>query len=212
VVTTEAVQPTSDVRDRILDAAGQLFAERGFAGAKVDEIARRADVNKAMLYYHVGDKAELFAAVVSSHVGRVRALVDEAMAESDDPRRRLGAIPRAIARAVREHPYLPQLMLREITAGGPNLPEAAIRQIGEVMLTTKRVLDDGVACGAFRPENPFAVHLMLVGAMLFMANALQLRDRFGAIIPLPQAATADLETLSESVLATVLDGVTRDRN
>ena len=212
MATTEVVPTTPDVRERILDAAGQLFAEHGFGGAKVDEIARRAGVNKAMLYYHVGDKAALFAAVVTAHVGRVRALVDEAMAESDEPRRRLGAIPRAIARAVREHPYLPQLMLREITAGGPNLPETAIRQIGEVMLTTKRVLDDGVARGEFRPENPFAVHLMLVGAMMFMANALRLRDRFGAIVPLPPAAAADLETLSESVLATVLDGITKARN
>ena len=210
--TNEVAQPGSAARDRILDAAGQLFAEQGFGGATVDEIARRAGVNKAMLYYHVGDKAALFAEVVSTHVSRIRTLVAAALTESDEPRRRLGAIPRAFARAVREHPYLPQLMLREITAGGPNMPDAAIRQIAEVMLMTKQVLDDGASRGAFRRVNPFATHLMLVGAMMFMANALRLRDRFGDKLPLPPASPADLETLSESVLDIVLDGISLKGN
>ena len=210
--TSEVAQPASEARDRILDAAGQLFAEQGFGGATVDEIARRAGVNKAMLYYHIGDKAELFAAVVSAHVGRIRTLVAAAIAESDEPRKRLGAIPRAFARAVREHPYLPQLMLREITAGGPNMPDAAIRQIAEVMLMTKQVLDDGASRGVFRPVNPFAAHLMLVGAMMFMANALRLRDRFGDTLPVPPSSPSELETLSESVLDMVLDGVSLKRN
>ena len=209
MVTAEITQPTSETRNRILDAAGQLFAEQGFGGAKVDEIARRAGVNKAMLYYHVGDKAALFAEVVNTHVGRIRTLVAATLAESDEPRSRLGAIPRAFARAVREHPYLPQLMLREITAGGPNMPDAAIRQIAEIMLMTKQVLDHGASRGVFRPVNPFAAHLMLVGAMMFIANALRLRDRFGDQLPVPPSSQLDLETLSESVLDIVLDGISR---
>ncbi len=209
MVTAESAQPPTETRDRILESAGELFAEQGFGGATVDEIARRAGVNKAMLYYHVGDKAELFAEVVASHIGRVKRLVDAALVESDDPRTRLGAIPRAIARAVREHPYLPQLMLREIAAGGPHIPDVAVRQIGEIMLTTRRVLDEGAASGDFRAVNPLAAHLTLVGAMMFTANALRMRDRLGDTVPLPDAASIDLETLSGSILDIVLDGVSR---
>ena len=51
-------------RDAILDAASAEFAERGFAGARVDEIAARAGVNKAMLYYRIGDKQTLYNAVL----------------------------------------------------------------------------------------------------------------------------------------------------
>ncbi len=207
MVTTEVASPPTETRERILEAAGQAFAEQGFGGATVDEIARRAGVNKAMLYYHVGDKAELFAEVVASHIGRVKRLVDAALAESDDPRTRLGAIPRAIARAVREHPYLPQLMLREIAAGGPHIPDVAVRQIGEIMLMTKRVLDDGAARGDFRPVNPVATHLTRVGAMMFTANALRMRERLDGVLPLPAAASVGLEALSTSILDIVLDGV-----
>ena len=41
---------------RILDAAANVFSEVGFAGARVDEIAKRAGINKAMIYYRIGDK------------------------------------------------------------------------------------------------------------------------------------------------------------
>src|SRR5512136_2470948 len=111
MVVTEAVARGSEVRQRILEAAAEVFAERGFGGAGVDEIARRAGVNKAMLYYHVGDKAALFGEVVSASVGRIAEAVASALAETDEPCERLRAIPRAFASAVRERPFLPQLML-----------------------------------------------------------------------------------------------------
>ena len=48
-----------DSRERILDAARSEFAEKGFDGARVDEIAKRADVNKALIYYYFKGKDEL---------------------------------------------------------------------------------------------------------------------------------------------------------
>ena len=46
--------------EQILHAAALEFAERGYAGARVDRIARRAAVNKAMLYYHFKSKQQLY--------------------------------------------------------------------------------------------------------------------------------------------------------
>ena len=54
----------SQTIDRILKAATKEFSEAGFAGARVDEIANRAGVNKATIYYHIGDKQALYAQVV----------------------------------------------------------------------------------------------------------------------------------------------------
>ena len=64
--------------DRILAAAADEFAERGFAGARVDRIARRARVNKAMLYYHFRSKQELYRTLLRRHftlaADRLRAI------------------------------------------------------------------------------------------------------------------------------------------
>src|SRR5512136_1062719 len=154
MVSTESGAQGGDPRERILDAAAELFAERGVGGAGVDEIARRAGVNKAMLYYHVGDKAAVFGEVVRTNVERIRQAVTAALAETDDPRERLRAIPRAFASAVRERPFLPQLMLREIAAGGPNLPPHVLGRMAEVMGMTKAVLEDGLAKRVFRKVDP----------------------------------------------------------
>ncbi len=52
------------MRLRILEAAKQEFATHGLAGARVDRIAAEAGANKRMLYYHVGNKEDLYLAVL----------------------------------------------------------------------------------------------------------------------------------------------------
>jgi AcrR family transcriptional regulator len=61
--TRAAVRDPERTRGRILEAALKEFAARGFAGARVGGIARRAKINKRMLYHYFGDKEELYRAV-----------------------------------------------------------------------------------------------------------------------------------------------------
>src|ERR1017187_5815230 len=73
-------------RERILSAALQEFAANGFAGARVDTIARRAAINKRMLYHYFGDKEKLFRAVLRHKVAERRAWADNL---PSDPAERL---------------------------------------------------------------------------------------------------------------------------
>ncbi|HSY43484.1 MAG TPA: helix-turn-helix domain-containing protein, partial [Candidatus Acidoferrum sp.] len=57
-------------RARILAAALKEFSAKGFAGARVDAIARRACINKRMLYHYFGDKEELFKAVLRRKISQ----------------------------------------------------------------------------------------------------------------------------------------------
>jgi AcrR family transcriptional regulator len=60
-------------RERILAAALKEFSAKGFAGARVDAIARRAAINKRMLYHYFGDKEALFKAVLRRKVSERQA-------------------------------------------------------------------------------------------------------------------------------------------
>jgi TetR/AcrR family transcriptional regulator len=206
MVNTETAGHGAEIRQRILDAAAEVFAEHGFGGAGVDEIARRAGVNKAMLYYHVGDKAALFGEVVKTNIALIGRAVADAVSASIEPRERLRAIPRAFARAALERPFLPQLMLREIAGGGPNIPAEALSQIAKIMGVTKAVLEDGLARGVFRRAEPFIIHLLLIGSLMFMANALRMRQRFGQLLPFPPEV-GNLEALTDQMVEIALDGI-----
>ena len=73
-------------RERILAAALKEFAAKGFAGARVDFIARRAVINKRMLYHYFGNKVALFTAVLRHKMAERRAWAANL---SSDPTARL---------------------------------------------------------------------------------------------------------------------------
>jgi AcrR family transcriptional regulator len=86
--TTDSSAPRNPgrTRERILAAALKEFAAKGFAGARVDVIARRAAINKRMLYHYFGNKEKLFRAVLRQKIAERRARADNL---SSDPAERL---------------------------------------------------------------------------------------------------------------------------
>ena len=68
-------------RERILSAALKEFAANGFAGARVDAIARRAAINKRMLYHYFGDKEDLFKAVLRRKIAERNAWAEASSGE-----------------------------------------------------------------------------------------------------------------------------------
>src|ERR1700719_65578 len=81
-----------NTREKILSAAGEIFAEQGFEGATIRAITERAGVNVAAVNYHFRDKAELYTRVVVDACS-ARTAFREAMAEApDSPEERLGSL------------------------------------------------------------------------------------------------------------------------
>jgi AcrR family transcriptional regulator len=67
-----------ETRRRLLDAAGEVFAEKGFANATVREICRKAGANIAAVNYHFGDKEKLYAAVFADSHPKAKELFNPA--------------------------------------------------------------------------------------------------------------------------------------
>ena len=102
-------------------AATEVFAERGYAAASIDEIARRSGVSPPVVYDHFASKAELHRRLLERHRDELVALWREHLLTDEAPDAR---IPRAIeawARYVEAHPYAWKMLFRETTGD----PEAA---------------------------------------------------------------------------------------
>ena len=164
-------QQSENTAEAILDAASEVFADRGYEGARVDELARAAGVNKATLYYQIGDKEAIYHAVITRVLSRTADEVCAAVGRATSGEEKIRHFINIFARHTGNMRYAAPIMLREVASGGRNLPESAIQQMGRMLGALSETLREGEEEGLFRPVNGFMVHMMIVGSlMLYSAN------------------------------------------
>jgi TetR/AcrR family transcriptional regulator len=158
--------------DRILAAAALEFAERGYAGARVDRMARRARVNKAMLYYHFHSKQGLYRALLRQVFSRASARLRAIAASDRPPAEKIDRAIAGIAGFIREHAFFPAIMLREIAEGGAHLDRDTLAALAGVPRAVGAIIEQGVAQKVFRPVDPMAVYFtMLAPIVVYLAGA-----------------------------------------
>lgn len=167
----------SSSRDSILEAATEAFMEHGFSGSRVDQIATRAGVNKAMIYYHFGSKQGLYKAALFQLFGNVLAEIDRLRESNLEPSEKLQAFYTRVVRHFTDHQALPQIMLREILAGGKAMDAEASRALGAIMGFVSETLEDGARKGVFRPVHPLLLHLTILGPLLVHFAGTSFRER-----------------------------------
>jgi len=164
----------------LLDAALSLFAEKGFAASRADEVAQRAGVSKGTLYLYYPSKEELFKAVVRHNLSSLIAEGEEAANSFDGSSSdllayllntwwdRVGNTPAAC---------IHKIMLAEVR----NFPELAQFYTDEVIIPADRLFSGcvqrGIERGEFRPMPLHEVALALMAPLIFMAVH---RHSFGA--------------------------------
>jgi TetR/AcrR family transcriptional regulator len=166
--------------DRILAAAAAEFAARGYAGARVDRIARRARVNKAMLYYHFQSKQGLYRALLRDTFGRAGQRLQAIAGSADPPGVQLDRIIAAIAGLVHEHRSFAAIMLREIAESGAHLDPATLAALAALPRIVGGVIQRGVDAGAFRPVHPLAAYFSMLAPMVVYLAGAPIRQQLSA--------------------------------
>jgi TetR/AcrR family transcriptional regulator len=180
--------------EKILAAAAAEFSERGYAGARVDRIARRARVNKAMLYYHFASKQGLYRTLLRQTFGAIAAQLQEIAASPDlDSPRKLDAAVAALAAHIEAHRHFPSIMLREVADGGTHLDAETLAALAAVPTAFAAILRPGIADGAFRAMHPIAAYFTTIAPILmFVASSpvrKQIVSRQTVQLPGPALAT-----------------------
>lgn len=99
--------------EAILDVAVQVFADRGFAAADVQEIADKAGVGKGTIYRHFESKERLFLAAAELGVTKLRAQINAAADAATDPLERIRAAMIAFLAFFDQHPEFVELVIQE---------------------------------------------------------------------------------------------------
>jgi AcrR family transcriptional regulator len=150
-------------RQRMLTAAGRLFARTGYDAVQMADVARAAGVGKPTLYRYFGSKEELFVEVFSDALEELRRRVEDAVAHDLTPPASLALIIRTLVEVL-----APQTeTLRLVSGDHPGLAQRW-RQLFRsrrqpVLDALRRVLERGVASGDFRPLDLEVAPALIVG-------------------------------------------------
>ena len=108
------IAPRRDRREDILQASLHLFAERGFHGTSIRDIAREADITEGLIYHYFASKRDLFRAIIEEHsfLPLLRTLPD--LAQQLDLRALLIVLARGFFDVLRENTELTRILLQEV--------------------------------------------------------------------------------------------------
>jgi AcrR family transcriptional regulator len=103
-------------------AATEVFAERGYRSASIDEIARRSGVSAPVVYDHFRSKQDLHRRLLERHFGELREIWTEYMVQGDPPELRMASAFDAWFGYVQTHPYAWRMLFQD-TSGDPGVQQ-----------------------------------------------------------------------------------------
>lgn len=149
-----------ETRAAIVAAAERHFAERGFEAARLEDIAADVGIRRAAIFYHFGDKQELYDAVLDAiFAGGMAAMPSRGSAVE-----RLEASLRGWIDYVARRPNVARLILREAANARPGAPSPLQRTGRAPIAWFREVIEEGIAAGELEPlVDPYRV-ISLMGA------------------------------------------------
>lgn len=147
-------------REQLIEIARGCFAERGFDGASVEEIAARAEVSKPVVYEHFGGKQGLYAVVVDREVRRLLEMMRAALTDAR-PRVLLEQAAFALLTYIEEHTDGFRILVRDSPPGSESGSYVSI--IGDVASRVEHILIEQFTARGFPAKTAPMYAQMLVG-------------------------------------------------
>jgi AcrR family transcriptional regulator len=195
-------------RARIVSAAIDEFAARGFKGASMDAIAARTATTRAMINYYFGGKEKIYLAVLEHVYSEIRQA--EGLLDLDhlDPASAIRRIVEFTFTYYLEHEGFVRLVVAENQARGRHFRKSrAMRSLNRPIIERlARVIARGQADGSFRADaDPVQVHMVIAALGLFNVTN---QYTFGAIFQRDMGAKGDVRRRRELVAEVVLGYLT----
>jgi TetR/AcrR family transcriptional regulator len=189
----------TDTRQRVLDAAEAVFAERGFGGATTREIAARAGIAKRMLFYYFASKEAVYRAVLERVVGGMVGIHEQF--RSDPGPVGLAEAMEGITHFAAANLSAVRVLTREMMDGGPYVAELAEKYLGPLFAAGAAEVERNMEAGIFRPGDPMHVLINVAGLTLYYFQMLPLLARIWERDPLaPATLTERAAAVRDSLL------------
>lgn len=190
-------------RDMILHGALAEFSEKGFDGARIDEIALRAGVNKNLLYHHYGSKDGLFTALLEQTYDAIRSRQKDLQIRGMDPVEGMRKLVMFTGRIWVQFPQFLRLLQSENLNGGRHVrASGTIAQMYNPLLETiNDLLERGTRMGQFRKGiDPIDLYISISALSAhYISNHHTFEAIFGQRLMTPQRIKQRLEHAADMV-------------
>jgi TetR/AcrR family transcriptional regulator len=158
-----------DTVQTILAQAQLLFAERGFDGVSVSDVAKAARVSKANIFHHFGNKQALYMEVLKSSLSEHDELTEHLQPERAPIEQRLQHFLEAHAAHLQQHPQSARLVLRELLEDRSEVTQQLAEQTTDAQFRQLlSLLQEGQQAGEIRDDvNLAALMIVMIGAVIF---------------------------------------------
>lgn len=171
-------------KDEIIAEATRLFAERGYEGASMGDLAERVGLRKASLFHHFASKDVLYATVLGQLIDGVQRAVMTASMSEGSFEDRLDALSDALTMTLGGQPYAARLLVREVMDWGPVVRQGLGRTIQDVLVGSLEFAKAGQREGVFNPELDATQAIVSIIGVHFMPFAIgDLIERFTGTSP-----------------------------
>lgn len=195
-------------RDRILQAAIDVFSAYGLAGGSVDKISKAAQSHDRMIYYYFGNKEGLFVAVLEEIYRRFNVAESQIEVLADDPLASLERATRFIIHYFRDHPEFVTILNSENLQRGKHVSMARSTQRYSVIAVgvIDSVIQQGQAAGLFRPTlRARDIYLMISSlGYFYQSNRFTLSEFLGERLESDEVFTRWESFVMDAVRRTVL--------
>lgn len=152
---------------RIVVAARKVFAQKGLAGARMDEIARVAGVNKALPYYYFRNKEELHRFVLETMIAQISGQMESPEVLAMEPPERVRALVNLTFDFVMRNPAYPRLIQREMMAARRPLHWMVVAHHRPLHQRAVKTIREGIAKGQFRDVDPDQMVFTIFGMIMY---------------------------------------------
>ncbi|HRI21788.1 MAG TPA: TetR family transcriptional regulator [Panacibacter sp.] len=156
-----------DKKDHIVDNALELFAEKGFEGTSIRELAAKAEVNVAMVNYYFGSKEKLFEQMVAQKAAYTKGMIDEIVRDKSlsDIEKIDHIIDGFVSRLFKNRKFHRIIHQELMLSQRENLQQAIVDILYPNSQTVKSLIDNAIKKGVFKKVDSSLVIATVIGTI-----------------------------------------------
>lgn len=156
-----------NTEDRILEAARLVFIRKGLVGARMQEIADEAGINKALLHYYFRNKEKLFEGIFNEVILRLSSGVKEIFESKEDVLSKFKELVSIYVDVLLENPYLPLFVLNEMNHNPERFSEIIKDKIAIHLGIFIVQIQSEIDSGSIRECDPFHIIINVLALIIF---------------------------------------------